>query len=374
MPVYKKGKGWTAEVKDKRGNYITSKGGFPTKMEARKWEAGQKKQYDADPKYMQKQSYSFDQLMDKYQQEHLPTCRYTTQERYLLDLRNRIIPEFKYTKLENITAGMVSTFRSKIMDGLSSKSVNNCVDLLRSIFRLAKDWGMMDRNPCTLKPLKVPVEDYIWWEEWADVQRFLEATRNDPVSKKLKYKRYGNRDPYAAAYRLALECGLREGEITGLSKSDVNLETCTVRIHRQWITSRNVTKKPHHFGPPKHNKVRTVGFQPDSPLREMLRSVIDASSDPEIIFITREGQRLRNNKLMYYFQKWIDRLELPQITFHDLRHTFASWYMIRYDNIWELMEILGHSDVKTTLRYAHLSQKVKRVPNISEPPVGLDAP
>ena len=90
----------------------------------------------------------------------------------------------------------------------------------------------------------------------------------------------------------------------------------------------------------------------------MLRSVIDASSDPEIIFITREGQRLRNNKLMYYFQKWIDRLELPQITFHDLRHTFASWYMIMYDNILELMEIPGHADVKTTMRYAHLSQKV----------------
>jgi len=86
--------------------------------------------------------------------------------------------------------------------------------------------------------------------------------------------------------------------------------------------------------------------------------------DPEIIFVTLNGERVRSDKLSgFYFAAWIKKLGLPEITFHDLRHTFASWFMIRGGNIWELMEILGHSNISTTMRYAHLSNNVKVVPS-----------
>ena len=43
------------------------------------------------------------------------------------------------------------------------------------------------------------------------------------------------------------------------------------------------------------------------------------------------------------------------IRFHDLRHTFASHFMMRGGNLYDLQKLMGHSEVKTTERYAHLS-------------------
>ena len=54
------------------------------------------------------------------------------------------------------------------------------------------------------------------------------------------------------------------------------------------------------------------------------------------------------------------------LTFHGLRHnTFASWYMVEVGDIWSLMQILGHSSIKTTMRYAHVSGKHQKVPNFN---------
>lgn len=47
--------------------------------------------------------------------------------------------------------------------------------------------------------------------------------------------------------------------------------------------------------------------------------------------------------------------ELPKIKFHDLRHTFASNFVMRGGSILSLKEILGHSDINTTMMYAHLA-------------------
>ena len=84
-------------------------------------------------------------------------------------------------------------------------------------------------------------------------------------------------------------------------------------------------------------------------------------------FVNQAGHkttRMRADKLSSeYFVDWINKLNLPIITFHGLRHTFASWYMKRGGDIWQLMKFLGHSNISTTMRYAHLSSDIKRVPS-----------
>ena len=83
------------------------------------------------------------------------------------------------------------------------------------------------------------------------------------------------------------------------------------------------------------------------------------------LFLTQGGRILSCNKLSSaYFQRLIVKSGVPRIRFHDLRHTFASWYMMVSDNIWELKGILGHSDIQTTQKYAHLSQGGQGVPQL----------
>ena len=85
------------------------------------------------------------------------------------------------------------------------------------------------------------------------------------------------------------------------------------------------------------------------------------SGHEEIIFITSRGKRVTNRALAEACFKNIARkAHIPIISFHGLRHTFASWYMIEIDEIWALKSILGHSDIRTTQRYAHHSASRRR--------------
>ncbi|WP_433967116.1 tyrosine-type recombinase/integrase [Tunturiibacter gelidiferens] len=51
----------------------------------------------------------------------------------------------------------------------------------------------------------------------------------------------------------------------------------------------------------------------------------------------------------------LERAEIRDFRFHDLRHTFASWYMMSGDDLCELSKLLGHSNIKMTERYADLA-------------------
>lgn len=54
-------------------------------------------------------------------------------------------------------------------------------------------------------------------------------------------------------------------------------------------------------------------------------------------------------------QNAVEKAQLRDVTFHTLRHTFASHFMMRGGNLFDLQKVLGHKDIKMTMRYAHLS-------------------
>jgi len=150
---------------------------------------------------------------------------------------------------------------------------------------------------------------------------------------------------------------MRLGEIVGLSKQDISFERNQIHIHRQWLNREEC------YGPTKGRTERFVTFHPDSDLGDVLKEAMDNSPDPESIFVTEEGTKVRPRRLAArHFQRVVERAEVPRIRFHDLRHTFASWYMIEVGDIWSLKAILGHVDIQTTQRYAHLSERNFRVP------------
>lgn len=345
MSIYKCKNNWKAEIwiDNKR---MTGKAGFATKAEARDWHDRTIIEYRMDPNQSVKaKQVIFDDLLEKYQEIHLPTVASMTRMRYLTDIDQRIRPFFQYRPVESITPMLVESFRADVMKKLSSKSVNNCINLLFAMFRKGEEWGLVDRNPVRVRALKVAEQKYTWWEKKEDVGNFLKVT---------------SESPYYVAFRLALECGMRLGEIVGLSKQDVSLDRCQIHVHRQWIDKEGA------YGPTKGRRERFVPFHPDSGLKEILKKAIEKSTHPEAIVVTNNGTRVLNRKLAgYHFPKLVKAAKVPKIRFHDLRHTFASWYMIEVGDIWSLKGILGHVDVQTTQRYAHLSQRHQKMPAMS---------
>lgn len=356
MSVIKRKDGtYSVEVYN-NGQRVLMKRGFKTKTEAKIYHDEAKSKCRHDPLSIAVNDFTFEQLVSNYEAIHLPKVRVQTRDRYLVDINLRLKPKFSTFKLNAITPEIVMTYQTELLSSLKPKSINNCIALLGAIFNFGIITKMTRENPCKfVKPIKISTKTFNWWENWEDVQRFLNATANEPLSPD-HFK--GGLDPYAAAYRIALECGLRLGEVVGLSKQDIDFNRGQILIHRQWLVKKN------EYGAVKHNKIRTIGFDINSEMAKILKKAVDNSPDKEIIFVSLAGERVRADKLSsVYLTAWIEKLGLPMITFHNLRHTFASWYMMRGGNIWELMEILGHNNISTTMRYSHLSSKVKVVPS-----------
>ncbi len=69
----------------------------------------------------------------------------------------------------------------------------------------------------------------------------------------------------------------------------------------------------------------------------------------------RTGRVFRTRSIRTAFENAVEEAKLDDFHFHDTRHHFASWFVMRGGNVQELREILGHATLAMTMRYAHLS-------------------
>lgn len=75
------------------------------------------------------------------------------------------------------------------------------------------------------------------------------------------------------------------------------------------------------------------------------------------IFPPKRGATSGRQRVEGSFEDLLERAEIADFRFHDLRHTFASWFMMNGGDLYELAKILGHSNIKMTQRYAKLARQ-----------------
>lgn len=340
MTVFKYRDKWRAEVYV-NGRRIKSRSGFQRERDANAWHDQQVVALRQDPSLCRGNA-TFDDALAQFELYHLPTLRIGTRKRYELDIRDRIKPFFRFLKLEKLTPQLFEAFKLEVSKTLKPKSVNNCLHTLRLILNKAVKYGLIPKNPYCLDSVKVPKQRYRWWDQREDIAAFLS------VAKTTRY--YG-------VYLLALETGMRYGEIVGLSKSDIDFERGIIHIHRQWHERHNC------YGPTKGGEERFLNFDPSSEVGQQLRRWVKRSPHIEAVFTTGTGQRCTKSGLAEkYFKAVQRRAKVPVISFHDMRHTFASWYMRQHKDIWALKHLLGHKDIKTTMRYAHHAENERQKP------------
>ena len=78
----------------------------------------------------------------------------------------------------------------------------------------------------------------------------------------------------------------------------------------------------------------------------------------EYVFCDKDGKPFKD--VSRSFNTALKKAGIKDFHFHDLRHTFASWLVMRGASIKEVQELLGHSDIDMTMRYAHLSEDHKK--------------
>ncbi len=175
-------------------------------------------------------------------------------------------------------------------------------------------------------------------------------------------------DTISLAVLICLYTGLRVGEVCALRWEDIDLNNKyivvnkTVQRIQQIQVPYRATKTILTVTPPKTDKaIRKI------PISSVLYSILSKyyeqnyRGDKHYVLTNCNGDMIDPCSIQYKFKELIKKLKLTSITFHGLRHTFATRCIELGMDIKTLSEILGHSNVSTTMNiYVHSTEQQKK--------------
>lgn len=286
-----------------------------------------------------------------------PSVRRNTYDHHRRMTENHVLPVIGHAKLTDLSPAHVQALhREKSTYAISTQ--RHIHTTLSVALRQAEKWRQIERNPAPLvgapkAPAKVDTED-----------------GPDPLMRALTEEQartllYHADERHRALYALALATGMRQGEILALQWKHVDLAGAIVRV-RQSLVLLPRDEGSWEFGPPKTEKSRRdVELRPEavSALREHRKAQLEermrlggSLEDHGLVFCSTVGTPLRRQNLARRsFRPLLKRAGLPEIRFHDLRHTFASIALSRGAPIHVVSGMLGHASVKVTWDvYSHI--------------------
>ena len=271
-------------------------------------------------------------LADRFMRAHVAVnCKPATAVRYRGLLKNSILPVLGSMPIGSVDRAHVADLHHALRDRPST--ANRSVDILKKMFSLAEDWGLhpQSRNPCR------SVRRY----RERKSQRFLNAEEYQRLGRVLdEAEAEGTAWPPAiAAIRLLILTGCRRNEILSLRWDDVDRSSAELRLRDAKTGGRMVPLTPTAAA--------------------VLDAIPRAPDNPWVIAGKKPGKHLRNvNDLWYRLRA---RADLGDVRLHDLRHSWASRALALGESLPMIGRQLGHTQVQTTARYAHLAQDTEMV-------------
>jgi integrase len=278
------------------------------------------------------------------------TVRESTYSRDKYLVTNHIKPALGRLKLKHLNAlHLQGLYRERLDSGLSGSTVQKIHHVLHKGLRQAVRWNLIPRNPADDVKAPTPTSKEMHPLSAEEARRLLDAAQGDR---------------FEALYVLAVHTGMRRGELLGLKWDDVDLENATVRVRRTLTRIDNGRRLA--LGPPKNKKSRRTVRLTERAV-EALRSHLerqleeiealgDLYKDQGLVFTTEAGTLINPSNLRQRsLASLLKRAGLPQITFHDLRHTCASLLFQKNVHPKLVQELLGHASVAITLdTYSHM--------------------
>ncbi len=247
-------------------------------------------------------------------------------ERDVTTVRKHLITEWGTEHLHRITTKMIEDYKRKRIENVVASTVTRELFTIKNMFRKAVEWDYLRENPAVrVKKLKSGTQQFRYLSE-DEVRRLLDSCAKS-----------GNLLFYSFVFT-ALNTGMRLGELTALEWSGIDFKRGIIKVDN---------KKEHHT---KNYEARVV------PMNENLAAVlhkVPRRVDCPLVFYRQDGSPF--SKMRTSFGNAVKRAGIPHVRFHDLRHTFASHLVMCGVDIRTVQELLGHNDIRMTMRYAHLA-------------------
>ncbi|MBU4216401.1 site-specific integrase [Candidatus Parcubacteria bacterium] len=248
-------------------------------------------------------------------------------------LRVHLLPYFGEMKIDQITNRIIEQFKAiQQRNKKSPKTINNHLGVLRKSLATADDWGLQVTIP-KIKPLKVMLAEvsFLTVEECENVLQSADDIWHDMIL-------------------LVMKTGLRFGELVALNWQDIDFANKQITVCRSIVKNipQNSTKS---------NKIRHVPFGNEVEQMLILRK---SASINEYVFSNKHGEFMKSATCRTNLIRICKQVGVTKIGWHLLRHTFASHLSENNISPIIIQKLLGHSDIKTTMRYAHLGNEVTR--------------
>lgn len=273
-----------------------------------------------------KSSLSFKEFTKIYLEIHASQKnKESTFREYQRLLKNHLLPFFGESGLQEITRKDVHAFHSALSQKITA---NRCLSVLSKILSVAKDFDYYQgENPCfRLKRYKENKRENFLKED--DLIRLENVLQEQEILRTLS--------PYAvSAIRMLLYTGCRRNEVLKLKWEDIFLEESYLRLQDSKGGKREVPL--------------------NEAAKKVLRNLEHQEGNPYVFPGKIPGKPLQGLKSQW--KTITRRAHLKDTTIHDLRHTFASLGVKQGLDLYQISKLLGHKDIHTTQRYAHLQRK-----------------
>ncbi|MBE6843223.1 MAG: site-specific integrase [Ruminococcus sp.] len=232
-----------------------------------------------------------------------------------------------------------------IPEPLSPKSIKNVHGILHKALSIAVLHKYIDENPANHIILPKITKSDIRVFSNAELQTFLSAIKNH--EKEL-------------LFIVALFTGMRQGELIGLTWDCINFEEGSIYLYRQLVKDRET--KNYKFTTLKNNKSRKLF--PAKLIMKMLYELKKKSfSENNFVFISPRTKSHYTAPAVYNsYKKIVTKIGIPEMRYHDLRHTYAVLSLQAGDDIKTLQNNLGHYSSAFTLDvYAHYTSDMQYI-------------
>lgn len=277
-----------------------------------------------------------------------PSIRPVTWYQYDMTARKHILPLMSKIKLVDLQPDRIQkTYNDKLAQGIHPRTIKMMHTVFHSSLEQAVKMGMIQRNPANaVKRPRYEIPEMKFLDE-VQVNRFLAAAKGDR---------------HETLYHLEIATGLRQSEILALRWKDLDWEKRTLLVQHQ--LSRNFKEGKYFTQPKTRSGRRTIilGKKTIEKLREhWIRQLEEkklASNrwiENDFLFPSTVGTPINQSNLYHSFKSLLQKSDLPDIRFHDLRHTAATLMLNHGVPAIIVSRRLGHSRVSVTLDiYGHL--------------------
>jgi integrase len=264
---------------------------------------------------------TFDEACVIFYKRH---AQYLSRPIAVLQGLNQLKRQINVTYLTDITPQVITQMVDERKRYVANATINRELMVLSSIINKCELWGYeTPKIKISRFKLKEKAENIKYLDDWETAQKII-----DKAQEHLKPIIY-----------IALYTGMRKGNILNLKWENIDFKNNTINIKVK-------------------DKNKDGGKNLSIPMIDKLKEILlELPRSSDYVF-TYKGQRIKDIKRSW--RTALNDANIPYTNFHTLRHTCATWLLKKTGNLKLTQQVLGHADIKTTVKYAHILDTEKR--------------